>query len=125
MKKSTLKNYINETKRLYESEGINSIYQRIGWTIEHYRNNKGISDKDFYYLGLVDYSFMRFLINRKDILDVGKMIGSDIKIYDYCYNHLPINPIMLRENITSMYGDINEGRKLATDPNLYYKMYFN
>ena len=24
-----------------------------------------------------------------------------------------------------MYGDINEGRKLATDPNLYYKMYFN
>ena len=85
MKKSTLKNYINETKRLYESEGINSIYQRIGWAIEHYRNNRGISDKDFYYLGLVDYRFMHYLINRKDILDVSKTIGSDIKIYDAAF----------------------------------------
>ena len=124
---NTLRSYIKETNDSIVRNGIDWLYRRIGTALEHYRNNKGISLKDFYYIGLMDGSYMYYLSMdaRKNPFDVSHTIGSPLKIYDYCYNRLSLNPMIVRQTAVSMYGEVEQGHKPAQDPDLYYKMYFN
>lgn len=124
---NTLRNYIKETNDSVARNGVHWLYRRIGTALEHYRNNKGISLKDFYYIGLMDGSYMHYLSMdaRKNPFDVSHTIGSPLKIYDYCYNRLSLNPMIVRQTAVSMYGEVEQGHKPAQDPDLYYKMYFN
>ena len=79
---NTLRSYIKETNDSIVRNGIDWLYKRIGTALEHYRNNKGISLKDFYYIGLMDGSYMHYLSMdaRKNPFDVSHTIGSPLKI---------------------------------------------
>ena len=124
---NTLRNYIKETNDSVVRNGVDWLYKRIGVALEHYRNNKGISLKDFYYIGLMDGSYMHYLSMdaRKNPFDVSHTIGSPLKIYDYCYKRLSLNPGVVRQTAVSMYGEVEQGHKPAQDPDFYNKLYFN
>lgn len=105
MKELTLRNYIRETKKLYE-KGIDLVVDRVGVSIKNIKENKRVSNKDFYYLGLVELKYFIYICDNKDSFGMSKSICTPISIYDFCYNHLPFYPAALKDKVIKKYGDI-------------------